>query len=46
LKIAFIGGGNMAEAMLGTLLKRGIDKFAAVTVVEIKAERRQCWEHC
>jgi pyrroline-5-carboxylate reductase len=39
MKIAFIGGGNMARALIGGLLQRG---FAAdaITVVEIDAQAR------
>jgi pyrroline-5-carboxylate reductase len=40
MQIAFVGGGNMATALLGGLLQRG---FAAsdITVVDIQAEARE-----
>ena len=40
-KISFIGGGNMAEAMLSALLKNGISSPNGVCVSDIKPERRQ-----
>lgn len=41
VNIAFIGGGNMAEAMLSALLREGIGEPKNVRVSDIKAERRQ-----
>ena len=40
MNIAFIGGGNMAAALIGGLLRKGFDA-ATITVVEISAEGRQ-----
>jgi pyrroline-5-carboxylate reductase len=39
MKILFIGGGNMASAMIGGLIARG-EKAAAIGVVELNAEAR------
>jgi pyrroline-5-carboxylate reductase len=38
MQITFIGGGNMASALIGGWLKRGGDA-ARITVVEPQAER-------
>lgn len=40
MNISFIGGGNMAQAIIGGLLKRGFDP-AAIAVVEVLAEARE-----
>jgi pyrroline-5-carboxylate reductase len=40
MKIAFIGGGNMGEAMLSALLGRGFTAPGDVAVADIKPERR------
>jgi pyrroline-5-carboxylate reductase len=40
MKIAFIGGGNMGEAMLSALLQKNLVTFDGVTVADIKPERR------
>ena len=39
MKIAFIGGGNMGEAMLSAVLDKGLAKPAAVTVSDIAKAR-------
>lgn len=39
MKITFLGGGNMAAALIGGLVKQGFDS-AAVRVVELSAEGR------
>ncbi len=39
-KIAFVGGGNMAEAILAGLLKKNILSSNEILVTEIKPERR------
>jgi pyrroline-5-carboxylate reductase len=41
MNIAFIGGGNMASALLGGLLRTGVTTAARVQVVEVDAERRE-----
>ena len=41
MKIAFIGGGNMGEAMLSALLDRGLTTPDAVRVSDTREERRQ-----
>ena len=41
MKIAFIGGGNMGEAMLSALLDRGLTTPADVRVSDTREERRQ-----
>ncbi len=41
LKLAFIGGGNMAEAMLAAVLSRGVTSPEMVTVSDINPERRR-----
>ena len=40
MKIAFIGGGNMGEAMLSALLNRGLTTPDAVRVSDVREERR------
>ncbi|AII60391.1 pyrroline-5-carboxylate reductase [Dehalococcoides mccartyi] len=40
MNIAFIGGGNMGEAILGALIQKNICPPQNITVSEIKAERR------
>lgn len=40
MKVTFVGGGNMANAMIGGLIKQGWTP-AAITVVEIAAEARE-----
>lgn len=44
LKIAFIGGGNMGEAMLSAILSRKLYQPKDVTVSDISRERRQFLE--
>ena len=41
MKIAFIGGGNMGEAMLSAMLARGLSSPEAITVSDISQTRRQ-----
>lgn len=41
MKIAFIGGGNMGEAMLSALLNRGLTTPADVRVSDLNEARRQ-----
>ena len=41
MKIAFIGGGNMGEAMLAAILEKGLSTPQAVSVSDIKEARRQ-----
>jgi pyrroline-5-carboxylate reductase len=41
MKIAFIGGGNMGEAMLAAVLEKGLSTPGAVDVGEVREERRQ-----
>jgi len=45
IKIAFIGGGAMGEAMLSAILNKGLSKPQAIWVSDIKEERRQHLEH-
>jgi pyrroline-5-carboxylate reductase len=40
VKIAFIGGGNMGEAMLAAVLEKKLSAVAGVTVSDVKSERR------
>jgi pyrroline-5-carboxylate reductase len=40
MKIAFLGGGNMASALIGGLLAQGFDA-AAISVVEVNAAARE-----
>ena len=40
MKIAFIGGGNMAEAMLAAILSQGISRPDGIKVSDIKEDRR------
>lgn len=40
MKIAFVGGGNMAEAMLAAILSKGISPAAGISVSDPKQERR------
>lgn len=44
MKIAFIGGGNMGEAMLSALLGRGLSTKQAITVSDISETRRNYLE--
>jgi pyrroline-5-carboxylate reductase len=44
MKIAFIGGGNMGEAMLAAILGRGLSTPEAVGVGEVREERRHYLE--
>lgn len=39
-KIGFIGGGNMAEAMLGALLRTGVSESDRLYVSDVRPERR------
>ena len=41
MKIAFIGGGNMGEAMLSAILAKGLSQPQAVSVSDISQPRRQ-----
>jgi len=41
MKIAFIGGGNMGEAMLAAILAKGLSTPQAITVSDIAEARRQ-----
>jgi pyrroline-5-carboxylate reductase len=41
LKIAFIGGGNMGEAMLAAILKKKLSAPAGISVSDISASRRR-----
>jgi len=41
VKIAFIGGGNMGEAMLSAILDKGISQSSAISVSDIDDARRQ-----
>ena len=41
MKIAFIGGGNMGEAMLAAILEKGLSTLEAVGVGDVREERRQ-----
>ena len=41
MKIAFIGGGNMGEAMLSAILDKGLSTPEAISVSDIKESRRQ-----
>jgi pyrroline-5-carboxylate reductase len=41
MKIAFIGGGNMGEAMLAAVLQKGLAKSPDICVSDISSERRQ-----
>lgn len=40
MKIAFIGGGNMGEAMLSAILEKGLSTPDAVGVGDVRGERR------
>lgn len=40
MRIAFLGGGNMASALIGGLLARGFDG-AAIRVIEVNAQARE-----
>ncbi|MBA3695517.1 MAG: pyrroline-5-carboxylate reductase [Methylotenera sp.] len=44
MKISFIGGGNMARAIIGGLKNDGFDT-TAITVLELDAEKRQQLNH-
>ncbi len=39
MKVAFIGGGNMGEAMLAAIIKQGIAKVSDIIVSDVKEER-------
>ncbi len=39
IKAAFIGGGNMGEAILSALIKKGLSQPADITVSDVKTER-------
>ncbi len=41
MKIAFIGGGNMGEAMLSAILDKGLSTLQAISVSDIDEARRQ-----
>jgi len=41
MKIAFIGGGNMGEAILAALIKKEMVEASGVTVADVKPDRRQ-----
>jgi len=41
MKIAFIGGGNMGEAMLSAVLDKGLSQPQAISVSDISQARRQ-----
>lgn len=41
MKIAFIGGGTMGEAMLAAILEKGLSTPEAVSVGDVSEERRQ-----
>ncbi|MEE8413311.1 MAG: pyrroline-5-carboxylate reductase [Dehalococcoidales bacterium] len=41
MKIAFIGGGNMGEAMLSSILEKGLASARDITVGDFSEERRQ-----
>jgi pyrroline-5-carboxylate reductase len=41
MKIAFIGGGNMGEAMLAAILKKGLAKSEAIIVGDVAQARRE-----
>ena len=41
MKIAFIGGGNMGEAMLAAILNKGLSSKKAITVSDISEPRRE-----
>ena len=41
MKIAFIGGGNMGEAMLAAILEKGLSTPENVCVGDVREERRQ-----
>ena len=41
MKIAFIGGGNMGEAMLAAILEKGLSTPQAISVSDIDEARRQ-----
>ena len=44
MKIAFVGGGNMGEAMLSAILGKGLSASRAVSVSDINEARRQYLE--
>ncbi len=44
MKIAFIGGGNMGEAMLAAILNKGLCTHKDIAVSDISEERRQYLE--
>ena len=44
-KITFLGGGNMAEAILGGLLAGGVSMERHLTAADVSAERRALLEN-
>ena len=40
MRIAFLGGGNMASALIGGLIAQGIDA-ASISVIEVSAGARE-----
>ncbi len=44
MKIAFIGGGNMGEAMLSAILDKGLSRPSAISVSDTAEARRQYLE--
>jgi pyrroline-5-carboxylate reductase len=45
MKIAFIGGGNMAEAILSSVLAKGITKAKEITVSDVAENKRVSLQH-
>ncbi len=45
MKIAFIGGGNMGEAMLASVLAKGLASIEEITVSDISQSRNHYLEH-
>lgn len=41
MRLAFIGGGNMGEAMLAAILEKGLSTAENVTVSDISEPRRR-----
>ena len=41
MKVAFIGGGNMGEAMLSAILRKGLSTPEAISVSDVNQARRQ-----
>lgn len=42
-RIAFIGGGNMASAVIGGLIRRGLAAAQVAVVEPFEAARAACW---